>query len=249
MTIKTKSSAIDILVNSRNIFIHRFKNISYLMTPKTRFFRGLNKKYTLKGGAIFLDIGCHSGNTIVLAEKMVQGCSFIGFDIDDYSAYLPQNAIFHQVDVLNDLFPLEDNSVDIITIVHLIEHIADHKNLFEECRRILKPSGCMYIETPGIRRIFLPSLKIGLKNKKFRNQAVNFFDDSTHINLWTIRKLIYTVQDFGFYPQNFGVCRNIVLALLSPLLVTGGLLFRHRTFLSQGIQNLIGANIYCVVRK
>ena len=244
---KTRSSETDIIVKIKNVIINRFRNVAYMITPKTRFLKRVNKSYLGRGG-VFLDIGCHSGNTIKLAKLLTQRLSYIGFDLEDYSKYLRNNEIFYQVDVEKDRFPLEDNSVDIITIVHLIEHIADHKNLFSECRRVLKQKGCIYIETPGIRRAFIPSFKIGLDNAKFRNQAINFFDDATHINLWTIGKLVYALKDFDFCPQKFGVCRNIIIALLSPITIIIGTIIRHRTLFSQGLQNLIGVNIYCVAK-
>lgn len=55
-------------------------------------------------------------------------------------------------DVVHDLsiypWPFEDNSYDEITAVHLVEHLVDLVGFMNECWRILKPGGALYVVTP-----------------------------------------------------------------------------------------------------
>jgi 2-polyprenyl-3-methyl-5-hydroxy-6-metoxy-1,4-benzoquinol methylase len=46
---------------------------------------------------------------------------------------------------------IEDNSVDVVCALDFIEHIVDPENFARECRRVLKPSGEVFINTPNIR--------------------------------------------------------------------------------------------------
>jgi len=45
-------------------------------------------------------------------------------------------------------YPWEDNSIDEITMRHILEHIPDWWSAFCECARILKPGGELHIHVP-----------------------------------------------------------------------------------------------------
>ena len=170
-------------------------------------------------------------------------------DLDDFSGDLDRRVVFKQADVVLEPLPYPSELFDMITVVHLIEHIEKHGAFFSELYRILKPGGKIYIETPGLRRCFLPSFRIGLGDERFRNQAINFFDDPTHINPWSFGKLHYSLESSGFRIVKIGVSRNWMLGLLGTVLILFGAMLRHRTFFSQGLQNLVGCNIFAVAER
>jgi SAM-dependent methyltransferase len=43
---------------------------------------------------------------------------------------------------------LESASVDVVTMIHVIEHVPDPKSIFHEVYRVLKPGGWFVVETP-----------------------------------------------------------------------------------------------------
>jgi predicted SAM-dependent methyltransferase len=47
--------------------------------------------------------------------------------------------------------PVLDNSIDIVTIVELLEHITEEEatQLLGECRRVLRPGGRLVVSTPN----------------------------------------------------------------------------------------------------
>ena len=59
---------------------------------------------------------------------------------------------FEGIDVTHDLnvlpWPWEDNSFDSIVCNHVLEHLDSFLNFHNECWRILKPGGSLYLETP-----------------------------------------------------------------------------------------------------
>lgn len=113
------------------------------------------------------------------------------------------------VDVVHNLiefpYPFDDNSAENIMAADLIEHLPSHVNVgnpedkgemlqstiilfIEECHRILKPGGELYIQTPGYNAEFLwqdPTHVRGFHIKTF-----DLFDPSTEFG-----------QTTGFYSE------------------------------------------------
>lgn len=57
----------------------------------------------------------------------------------------------HEIDVVADLnedFPFDDNSFDEISAIHLVEHLNSLIHFMNECHRVLRQGGKLYIETP-----------------------------------------------------------------------------------------------------
>ncbi len=83
---------------------------------------------------IKLDIGC--------GPAKQQG--FVGMDVRDVKG----------VDIVHDAeifpYPLDDNSCDMISMSHVIEHIKPwlQIQIMDECWRLLEPEGMLFISTP-----------------------------------------------------------------------------------------------------
>lgn len=56
------------------------------------------------------------------------------------------------IDVVHNLdytpWPFEDNNYDEIVAIHLVEHLKDLISFMNECWRILRPGGALYLATP-----------------------------------------------------------------------------------------------------
>jgi 2-polyprenyl-3-methyl-5-hydroxy-6-metoxy-1,4-benzoquinol methylase len=83
-------------------------------------------------GKKILDVGCGAKKT-----KGAIGLDFVNFD---------------GVDVIHDLnqvpFPFENDFFDLITMSHVIEHVANIPTVMQELARILKQNGRLWIATP-----------------------------------------------------------------------------------------------------
>ena len=77
----------------------------------------------------FLDFGCGHGDFIQYLNK--KGFNALGIDIN--------------TDL--QLKDISDNSVDIITMIEVIEHLSNPLPIFIEFKRILKPSGIIFCES------------------------------------------------------------------------------------------------------
>ena len=83
-----------------------------------------------------LDLGC--------GDNKVEGA--VGLD----NIALPEVDIVH--DLLHFPYPIKDNSFDIIYLRHVIEHFNIDKinNIMNECYRILKKDGQLFIHVPHV---------------------------------------------------------------------------------------------------
>lgn len=90
-----------------------------------------------------LDVACGSGQNTHLFAPYFD--SILGIDISPYQISVAEeknkneNVKFQQVD--NNLFPLEDNSVDVVTCA-TAAHYLDIPTFESECMRVLRPGGC-----------------------------------------------------------------------------------------------------------
>jgi len=76
---------------------------------------------------------------------------------------------------------LQNNSVDIIIMNHVLEHIPDMNSTLNELKRILKKGGIAVIRVPDIQKV------------KFQ-----FFDDYTHIKPFTKKSIQQLFRAYDF---------------------------------------------------
>jgi methionine biosynthesis protein MetW len=102
-------------------------------------------------GTRFLDLGCGAG---ILASQLTGKFREIyGVDISETAVRIAQkNGVLAQVCNLNaELLPYEDNFFDTVTILATLQLIYDLNFVLQECFRVLKPKGVIYISVPNMR--------------------------------------------------------------------------------------------------
>lgn len=104
-----------------------------------------------------IDLGCGKGEWLELLDE--NGYKAIGIDnntnmVKKLSSILPSAKIVES-DAFCYLKGLEDNSVDLISSFHMVEHLemVEVIELLSECRRVLKNGGIIIIETPNPQNI------------------------------------------------------------------------------------------------
>ncbi|SFT84388.1 Methyltransferase domain-containing protein [Lishizhenia tianjinensis] len=99
-------------------------------------------------GKHLLDIGAGTGHFLKVAEN--SGYTVTGIEPDaDARAFCKRE---HGIELhpQTDLYKLEDNSADVITMWHVLEHVYDLQKDIQEIKRILKPGGVLFVAVPNM---------------------------------------------------------------------------------------------------
>jgi SAM-dependent methyltransferase len=136
--------------------------------------------------APILDVGCGRGEWLELLRE--HGSVARGVDLNRAMVLDNRRRGLDVVerDVLTELGALPDDSLGMVTGFHIIEHLPFELlvRLFDECRRVLRPGGCILFETPNPE-----NLVVG---------AYTFYFDPTHRNPLPPLMTQFLVQQRGF---------------------------------------------------
>jgi len=110
--------------------------------------RDLNLILETKTSGRLLDIGCASGTLLWLAKQ--KGFDVRGVEVGVHSAEFVRNVLGIEVfcgQLEAAQFP--DNSFDVITMFHALEHVPFPRTVVREARRILAPTGVFIAVVPN----------------------------------------------------------------------------------------------------
>lgn len=104
----------------------------------------LSKENPLKGN--LLDIGSGTGDFLNQAKNLGWNC--IGIEPNEKAKKI---AVSKGVNFTNTLEELDNNSFDVITMWHVLEHVLDLENQIKTLKRLLKPNGTIIIAVPNYK--------------------------------------------------------------------------------------------------
>jgi 2-polyprenyl-3-methyl-5-hydroxy-6-metoxy-1,4-benzoquinol methylase len=93
-----------------------------------------------------LDIGAGTGDFLVVAKQ--EGWQIVGIEPNEKAK---NSAINKGVTFADSLNSLENNSFDVITMWHVLEHVPNLEEYITELKRLLKPSGTIIIAVPNFK--------------------------------------------------------------------------------------------------
>ncbi|MFH1367771.1 MAG: methyltransferase domain-containing protein [Elusimicrobiota bacterium] len=117
-------------------------------------------------GKKLLDIGAGTGLFMSTAKN--EGFEVHGTEISVDACKLAENA--YGIKIFNgDLLKagFEDNSFDVITIWHVLEHLTDPMATIREVYRILKPGGIFLLALPNLNNYFFRLMYPVVRRKKY----------------------------------------------------------------------------------
>jgi 2-polyprenyl-3-methyl-5-hydroxy-6-metoxy-1,4-benzoquinol methylase len=100
-----------------------------------------------QSAARLLDVGCSSGSLLAVAAEM--GFAVRGVESAPTAAAAARRAGFDVHDGRLQDAGYAPGSFDVITLIELIEHIAEPLPLLRQCRDLLRPGGVVAINTPN----------------------------------------------------------------------------------------------------
>ena len=128
--------------NKRSLFekaYHFVKNIA--LKNKLNL---INGEQSQKGR--ILDIGAGTGDFLLTAKN--DGWETVGVEPSDRAKNI---AIQKGISFVNEIGDLENNSFDVITMWHVLEHIPNLELQIQELKRLLKPTGTLIVAVPNFK--------------------------------------------------------------------------------------------------
>lgn len=93
---------------------------------------------------ILLDIGAGTGDFLSISKQ--NGWQAIGIEPSDKARNI---ALSKNVPFIEDTNQLEDHTIDVVTMWHVLEHVPDVAAQIKELKRLLKPTGTIVIAIPN----------------------------------------------------------------------------------------------------
>ena len=172
-----------------------------------------------------------AGNGLVVDRLNELGHNAIGGDIND------AREGFVRVN-MEEQFPFEDETFDVVTCLEGIEHVLDGYMLLRELVRILRPGGSVIISTPNTMNLysrwcyFLYGYPYQFPPHATQHLTKNRAVDRGHINPMGYLRMRYLLESLG--AEVIGIYgdrikKKYLLPLLFPVFCFGWLLGRkHR---------------------
>jgi SAM-dependent methyltransferase len=107
----------------------------------------LVRSFTSKG--LVVDYGCGLGHLV--AEMENKGMNVRGFEIDEDVRKLSSDILNIEVKSLSDFSTLNDSSVDVLMMWHVLEHVYDLRDDFQQIVDKVKKKGVFLIAVPNCR--------------------------------------------------------------------------------------------------
>jgi SAM-dependent methyltransferase len=160
-----------------------------------------------------LDAGCGATDATI-AKRIVPECRFEGVNLVELPAESKERAAFDAYHVLDldDVAAagsLPDESFDYVVSSHTLEHLRDGLAVARALSAKVRPGGLLYFEWPSPHSERFPLRGFGL----------NFFDDPTHRQTYSIEEMVSVVTGAGFDVLYAGRRRQALRMLLAPALV------------------------------
>ena len=190
--------------------------MNYLKKP---YHFALLDKQLNKPGVKVLDIGCGNGSP-TRTKRYFPTLQYYG--VDRTPAYnnteedLKHCVQFWQIDLEKELEKtkqIPDGQFDVIIVNHVVEHLHNGDLMIGSLCSKLAPGGTLYIEAPSEKSLKLPSMA----------GTLNFYDDPTHVKVWSLSELDGVLKRNGVTVFNMGIRRSLKRIMFFPFYLLIGL--------------------------
>lgn len=134
-------------------YISHYKD-NTLKSKMYQYVQKLNEKYKLKiinkykSTGKLLDYGCGDGKFLEFMKN--KNFSILGYEPNKKAAKSAENKIGKN-NIINSIDCIENNSIDIITLWHVLEHIHNPEEILSKLKLKLKNDGCILIAVPNYK--------------------------------------------------------------------------------------------------
>lgn len=182
----------------------------------------LGRQVCLDRNSVVLDVGCGTGQFLSLMSRRYR-CQCLGVDFDPAFAQLPAKPGIELVTTYFEMYET-DQRFDLITMLHVLEHLDDPETAIRKAYNLLKPGGYLFVETPA---------SDSLAFKVFGSNWVALMPPYHHhiFSRESLRKMLSAGEKYQYQVAISGVAVpwEIVLSSWVPLAPYAPLPFRVRS--------------------
>jgi 2-polyprenyl-3-methyl-5-hydroxy-6-metoxy-1,4-benzoquinol methylase len=202
-----------------------------------------------------LDVGCGLGFFVKKVAETKSGWKPIGYEISEKAVKFAQekNNLPNVHSGMVQESGIAPNSLDIITLWDVIEHIPKPHSLLEYLHSLLKPGGILFMQTPNFPfQLLKANLKVKLKGMK---PGIHYLEATDHVNNYRMETLSRLGEQCGFINSRYYILKPImsVAGSKSKLALIGKVLYYHLSnwvfFLSRGRWNISNTLFVTMVKN
>lgn len=139
------------------------------------------------GARSLLDVGCGNGAFLSQARQRLPALATIGYDANEQLAAVV-TAGGHAF-VGGDLNTIAAGSLDAVSLLQVLEHVADPLALLERCRELLGRNGLLIVSVPDAGALI-----------RYQHDALTEFPPH-HVTRWTESALRTALERVGMSPR------------------------------------------------
>lgn len=155
-----------------------------------------------------LDIGCGVGDFLHIAENKGWQCT--GIEPSEEAREIARQRIKGDLLYSEDLEQLPDQSFDLITMWHVLEHVDDLKWQVAQLQRLIKPNGRIVIAVPNYRsydgrfyNAFWAAYDVPRHLNHFNKTVLTKIFKTSGLSLVSMDKLIWDAYYISFMSEQY----------------------------------------------
>lgn len=115
----------------------------YTLQKKIKLVKNISK------GSSILDVGCGTGDFLRVCQT--NNFKVVGVEPNAKAKQLAISKLDAETKIVEDLFELQQEQFDVITLWHVLEHVPDLESYIEKLRSLLSPDGILVIAVPNYK--------------------------------------------------------------------------------------------------
>lgn len=177
-------------------------------------YKNFINNFLVKEQGMLLDVGCGLGFFVKTVMKEKPNWNVIGYEMSEKAVdfAINQNRLDNIYAGQVEKSSIQPNSVDVITLWDVIEHIPKPQPLLLYLNDVLKPGGFLFLQTPNFPIQFIKA-KMKLKVMGMKDN-VHYLEAKDHINNYKKETLNQLAMNCNF--------ENVEYAILPPILSVAG---------------------------
>lgn len=169
----------------------------------------IDKFMTKESGSI-LDVGCGLGFFVKMIGERKKDWRALGFEMSPQAVKFARekNGLSNVYEGMVQKSGIAENSLDIITLWDVIEHIPKPAPLLDYLYSVLKPGGILFMQTPNFPiQLLKARIKVLLKGMR---EGVHYLEAKDHINDYSRESMKRLGRNSGFQDPEFHILKPIL---------------------------------------